>query len=68
MPPTLPTRRRPSSPGRHPLVYLAAFSLLFSLVAFFTRAGVFYIAAGTVAAIVLAGGAIAVALRGRAAP
>ena len=64
MPPTFTTRRGPA-PGRHPLVYLAAFSLMFSLVAFFARAGVFYVAAGTVAAIVLAGGAIAVALRAK---
>ncbi|MEX2157740.1 MAG: hypothetical protein WD773_12985 [Gemmatimonadales bacterium] len=68
MRPTFPIRRRPSPTGRHPLVYLAAFSLMFSLVAFFARAGVFYVAAGTVAAVVLAGAAIAVALRGRADP
>jgi len=39
---------------------------MFALVAFFARAGVFYVVAGIVAAIILAGGAIAVALRGRA--
>jgi len=66
MPPTFPVPRRPAPSGRHPLVYLAAFSLMFALVAFFARAGVFYVVAGIVAAIILAGGAIAVALRGRA--
>lgn len=65
MPPTFPTRRRPASTGRHPLVYLAAFSLLFSLFAFLARAGVFYVAAGTVAAVVLALGAIVAALRAK---
>lgn len=65
MPPTMPAPRRRPSRGRHPFVYLAAVSLLFSLVAFAGRFGMFYIAAGALGAVVLAAGAILIALRAR---
>jgi hypothetical protein len=55
----------PPPRGRHPFVYLAALSLLFSLVAFAGRFGMFYIAAGALAAVLLAAGAILIALRAR---
>ena len=50
---------------RHPFVYLAAISLVFSLVAFAGQFGMFYIAAGVLAAVLLAAGAILIALRAR---
>jgi hypothetical protein len=62
---TLPEPRRARPRNRHPLVYLAAASLLFSLVAFVGRFGMFYIAAGALGAVVLAGVAIAIVLRAR---
>lgn len=64
MPPTLPAhRRRPRD--RHPLVYLAALSLVFSIIAFFGRFGMYYVAAGALAAVLMAAGAILIALRAR---
>jgi hypothetical protein len=65
VPPTLPQPRRSRPRDRHPLVYLAALSLLLSLVAFFGRFGMFYIATGALAAVLLAAGAIVIALRAR---
>jgi hypothetical protein len=63
--PRLPEPRRPRPRDRHPLVYLAAVSLLFSLVAFLGRLGMFYVAAGALAAVLLAAGAILIVLRAR---
>jgi hypothetical protein len=65
MPLTLPAPRRPRPRDRHPLVYLAALSLLVSLVALFGRFGMFYAAAGALAAVLLAAGAILIVLRPR---
>jgi hypothetical protein len=65
MRPSFPVPRRRPPRGRHPFVYLAALSLLFSLVAFAGRFGMFYIAAGALAAVVLAAGAILIVLRAR---
>jgi hypothetical protein len=65
MHPTFPTPRRARPGERHPLVHLAALSLLFSLVAFFGRFGMFYIATGALAAVLLAASAILIALRAR---
>ena len=63
MPPTVPPPRRPRD--RHPLVYLAALSLLFSFVAFVGRFGMFYVTTGALAAVLLAAGAIVIVLRAR---
>lgn len=63
--PRLPEPRPAPRRGRHPFVYLAALSLLFSLVAFLDRFGMFYVAAGALGAVVLAGAAIAIVLRAR---
>jgi len=60
----LPQPRRPRR-ERHPLVYLGAFSLLFSIVALFARLGMFYVAAGALGAVVMAVGAIVIVLRAR---
>jgi hypothetical protein len=65
MPPTFPAPRRSRPRERHPFVYLAALSLVFSLVAFAARFGMFYVAAGALAAVLLAAGAILIALRAR---
>jgi hypothetical protein len=65
MPPTIPAPRRRPPRARHPLVYLAALSLLFSLVAFAGRFGMFYIVCGALAAVLLATGAIFISLRAR---
>jgi hypothetical protein len=65
VPPTFPIRRRRPPRDRHPFVYLAAISLLFSFVAFAGRFGMFYVAAGALAAVLLATGAILIALRAR---
>jgi hypothetical protein len=63
--PTLPAPRRARPRDRHPLVYLAALSLLFSLVAFFGRFGMFYVAGGALVAVLFALGAILIVLRAR---
>jgi hypothetical protein len=65
MPPTLPERRAARPRNRHPLVYLAALSLVFSVVAFVGRLGMFYVAAGALAAVLLAARAIVIILRAR---
>jgi hypothetical protein len=65
MPPTFPKPRRARPRNRHPLVYLAALSLVFSLVAFVGRLGMFYVAIGALAAVLLAAGAIVIVLRAR---
>ena len=61
--PTLPPPRRARE--RHPLVYFAGFSLLFSIVATFARFGMFYVVAGALGAVVMGVGAIVIVLRGR---
>ena len=65
MPPTLPAPRRRRPRERHPFVYLAAGSLLFSLVAFASRLGMFAVATGALAAVCFAVGAILIVLRAR---
>jgi hypothetical protein len=65
MRPTFPVPRRRRPRERHPFVYLAALSLVFSLVAFFGRFGMFYVATGALAAVLLAAGAILIVLRAR---
>lgn len=50
---------------RHPFVYLAAVSLLFSLVAFVGRFGMFFVAAPALLAVSFAVGAILIVLRAR---
>jgi hypothetical protein len=64
IPPTLLPRRR-SPRDRHPFVYLAALSLIFSLIGFFGRFGVVYVAGGALVAVVLATAAILSVLRAR---
>lgn len=62
----LPQLQRTRPPrGRHPFVYLAAFFLLVSFVAFIARIGMFWGVAAAILAILLACGAIASILRGR---
>jgi hypothetical protein len=62
----LPTRRPPRRVReRHPLVYFAGLSLLFSILALFARFGMFYVGAGAVGAVVMGVGAIVIVLRGR---
>jgi hypothetical protein len=60
----LPQPRR-TRRERHPLVYLAALSLVFSIVALLARLGMFYVAAGALGAVVMAAGAIVIVLRAR---
>ena len=50
---------------RHPLVYLATVSLLFSVAAFVGRFGMFYVAAPALLAVCFAVGAILIVLRAR---
>jgi hypothetical protein len=65
MVPTFPPPRRPRPRDRHPLVYLAAASLVFSIVALVGRLGIFYVAAGALGAVVMAAAAIVIVLRAR---
>jgi hypothetical protein len=65
MPPPFPTPRRTGPRDRHPLVYLAGLSLVFSLVAFVGRFGMYYVVGGALAAVLMAAGAILIALRAR---
>ena len=65
MPPTLPAPRRRAPRERHPLVYLAALSLLFSVIAFFGRFAMLSVVAGALAAVLMAAGAIFIVLRAR---
>ena len=62
----LPTRPPPRrARERHPLVYLAGLSLVFSIVALLARFGMFYVAAGALGAVIMGVGAIVIVLRGR---
>jgi hypothetical protein len=65
VPPTFPPPRRRPPRDRHPLVYLAALSLVLSVIAFLGRFGMYYVAAGAFAAVLMAAGAILIALRAR---
>ena len=63
--PTLPELQRTPVRGRHPLVYLAGFFLFVALVAFVARVGMFWAVAAAVIAVLMAIGAIAIAIRDR---
>ena len=65
MPPTFPAHRHRRPRERHPFVYLAAVSLLFSFVAFASRLGMFAVASGALLAVAFAVGAILIVLRAR---
>ena len=61
LPELKPTPLRP----RHPLVYGAGFFLFIALMAFMGRIGMFWVLLATTVAVVMAIGAIAIALRAR---
>jgi hypothetical protein len=61
LPELKPTPLRP----RHPLVYGAGFLLFMALIAFIGRVGTFWVLAAATLAVVMALGAIAIALRAR---
>ena len=61
LPELKPTPLRP----RHPLVYGAAFFLLVALLSFLGRIGLFWVLLAATLAIVMAIGAIAIAVRAR---
>jgi hypothetical protein len=61
LPELKPTRRRP----RHPLVYSAGFFLFIALMAFIGRIGLFWVLLAATLAVVMAIGAIALAVRAR---
>jgi len=61
LPELKPTPRRP----RHPLVYTAGFFLFIALMAFIGRIGLFWVLLAVTLAVVMAIGAIALALRAR---
>lgn len=60
----LPELRHTPVRGRHPLVYGAGVLLLVALMAFIGRAGMYWVLSALALAVVMAIGAIAIALRG----
>ncbi len=59
----LPELRRTPIRARHPLVYGAGFLLLVALMAFIARLGMFWVLCAAGLAVLMAIGAIAIALR-----